>query len=108
MDQTCSPWCIEPSNMMTDSSFPPKVFTLAQQLQAEESQEEREKILIEMAEEAVQDYDPTDAGLADDYHQLFEDFIEAQTQYFQAAFRLGRLVSQTSDMIQSLDKENAN
>lgn len=88
--------------MMADSSFPPKVFILAQQLQTEESQEEREKLLIELAEEAAQTYDPTDAALADDYHQFFEDFIEAQTQYFQAAFRLGRLVSQTSGMIQDI------
>lgn len=94
--------------MMTDSSFPPKVFALAQQIQAEESQDERERLLVELAEEAAQTYDPTDTALADDYHQFFEDFIDARTQYFQAAFRLGRLVSQTSDMIQSLDSESTN
>ncbi len=93
---------------MTDPSFPAKVFILSQQLQREESQAAREKLLLESAEEAAAAYDPTDAGNHEDYHQFFEDFLEARTNYQLAGFRLGRLVSQTASLIRQVEVSTNN
>jgi hypothetical protein len=90
---------------MPDPSFPSKVFTLARQLNQETSQETRERLTLEIAEEASQTYDPTDANLVDEYHLYFEEFLEARALYRQMGYRLGRFVSQTADVIRDVEEK---
>ncbi len=87
---------------MSDPSFSPEVFNLVTHLESAKTKEDRERLMLAIAEEASKTYDPTDAENCDDYHVFFEEYQEAEKRYKLAAFRLGRLVSQSAETIDKL------
>jgi len=83
------------------AQFNPKIVKIYEKLQNAQGKEERQSLMVEMAEAAAAEYDPTDAEDCDDYHAYFEDFQEARNEYLKAALRVGRLISQTLEIIET-------
>lgn len=65
-----------------------------------ETYEDKENLLVALAEQAQKEWDATSLDMAEDIHSLHEDLQQATLQYRQAALRLGRMVA---DQLQSPD-----
>jgi len=77
--------------------------TIYRALMDADTREDRENLLIALAESVQREWDSTDLGLSDETHRLHEDLAEATTAYRQAAFRLGRLVVSALNHAESED-----
>lgn len=56
--------------------------------------EDRQMLMVALAEEFAAHHDLTDSDLLDEFHQYVEEFHAAQLAYNQKAVRLGRMALQ--------------
>lgn len=87
--------------MSQDSLFSQRIYDLRQQLLDAKDSQERETLMLQIAQEALDTHDPTDTIFVDDYHAYFDEFEVATANYKQAARRVARLIC---DGIDSMDQ----
>ncbi len=79
--------------VVQDLPFSQELIDLYQQWQ-NRSKDERMSLSLEMATVFCAEHDPTDEQFSDEYHSIFDDFLEAQLRFETEAMRLSRLAVQ--------------
>ena len=88
-----------------DDSTPisPEVLRLYQKIRRVRSQDERKRLMLELAAAFVADHDPTDDTATDTFHAYMEDYEEARLRFQQAALRVARLALDCIDTYESVN-----
>lgn len=77
-------------SLFQELPFSPLLIDLYKQWQ-NSSREERTQLSLELAATFCVEHDPTDTTLSEEYHEVFEVFLESQLRFEAEAMRLSRI-----------------
>lgn len=86
--------------MADELPFSQTTLDLFRQVQNAKTKEDRKRLIMELGEQFASEYDPSDESATDDYHNYFDEFVQAKLVYDQARMRVGRLAAHLITEIQ--------
>lgn len=82
----------DPTPIQHDREDVQEMIDLVKELKRSHDPDDRETLLVHLAEHWLRNHDFSDKSLCEHYHQAFEALYLLQQEYKMAALRVGRLV----------------